>query len=1772
MSGRFGVQAPRTTAGLTNGRGRARRRLRGLVVAVVTATVAGGAVPALVTPAAAATVGAGFTVTTGDLAYILKQIKIAERHSTTFTAADPCGTLVNKAGDGIPDAEQVPDILTAYGLRTVDGSCNNLKSPGTFRVAAADQLFPRLTTPVFRDADPITPSLPVGAPGPTSYTQKTGNVVDAQPRVISNLIADQTFTNPAAVAAAGHPVRSQSSSATAVPCTTDPDPSTDPPIVADPPGCTPSHQTLFIPNITTDVGLSPPYNSLFTFFGQFFDHGIDQTVKGGASVFVPLKADDPLVTLGPDGRAGTGDEVPASQRFMVLTRARNQAGDDGVLGTSDDVQEAANTDTPWIDQSQTYTSHASHQVFLREYRAATGAVGSTSPAAVATGRLLDGLTAGLTYDGSPDMTGGESTWAAVKRQAHDLLGLELADRDALDIPMLATDPYGNFLPGPARGLPQYVTASGLVEGDTANPVPVPADAAHFDTPFLTDIAHNADPSQIDTDHNGSPDTWPTPDADNIVTPGPKAAGTYDDELLASHAACGDGRCNENIALTAVHQVFHSEHNRLADSIRATLEADTSTTGRAALAQWQATGVAGAGGTGSWSYGQRLFQAARFVTEMEYQHLVFEEFGRKVQPAIRPFRVYSPDVNPAISAEFAHAVYRFGHSMLDETVSRHVVATDGSTTDTSLPLLDAFLSPPSLYDGGPVGTMSAKAGAGAIFMGSSDQTGNEIDEFVTETLRNNLLGLPLDLATLNLTRAREAGVPPLNDVRRQIFNRTHDAALTPYESWSDFGQHLKHPESLVNFVAAYGRHPSITSATTAAARRDAARAIVDPTPTDVAPADAADFMFGTGDWANTAAGVTTTGLDDVDLWIGGLAELTNLNGGMLGSTFNYVFQNQMEDLQDHDRLYYLLRTPGMNLRTQLEGNSFSEIIMRNTTGTRTLKADAFARADCKFELANLAGTPAGYAANGSTVADDPASECNENKLLLRRPDGTIQYRSVNTVDPPGINGQAVYDGTDGVDRIAGGVDNDTFWGGDGADVIEGAGGDDIALGGDGNDIITDTDGADVPKGGPGNDAIDAGPGDDIVHGNDGNDLLNGGANDNEEFAGPGNDLVIAGQGADAVFGGGGDDWIQGGTGQDLLQGDHGAPFFDDPAETAPGNDVFVGQVGENDYDAEGGDDIMAQNAAVDRNAGSGGFDWAIHQYDTVAADDDLMINNNLGGLPIQVIVNRDRWAETEAVSGGPLNDRIKGTTNAVAFPRLVGGGGFIGCNAIDQDGLARIDGLAGVLPPVATWPGTAAETASLSASGTCPLTGPVWGEGDILLGGGGSDTFTGRAGDDVIDGDKELRVALSVRTNPADPATELGSTDLIENTARTGTFGPGTAGMTLQTAIFKGLVDPGNVVAVRRITTPTTPAADCGTAAPVNCDVATFLGTRGTYVITSNADGTLSVSDTTSTPPAVGGATRGDGTDRLRNIEALQFSDQRVVVRTPAAPATVTATAGTNRNATVTWSAPPANGSPAITSYTFVVKSGGVEVSRTTGLGTGIRARTVTGLTAGQSYTFVVNAVNLFGAGAATESNAVTAVGPPLPPTALVAARANASALLSWTPPSDTGGQPITGYQLQIRTGATVVETRPITGAVSSTTVTGLTNGTAYNFRLQAVNAGGTSALSTASNTVTPAGVPGKAGILAPAQGPAGGGLTAVANWDAPATTGGSAITGYRVTALRMDTDGVTPVGAPTTAVVGAAARTRSFTLPAGNYRFEVVAFNSVGDGPASDRSALVSPR
>ena len=205
---------------------RANRVLRTLATSAVLATTASLGLPLVAASAAQVPVGAGFTVTPADLSYILKQIKIAEAHvANTTSETGPCGALL---GNG---PNQLASPLLSQGLRTVDGSCNNLQQ-GQESFGASDQVFPRLGTKSFPAAESGSFG---GPPSPTSYEQKSGAVFDSRPRVISNLIADQTSTNPAAVAAAGFPARTQGNQGV-VPCTTDPDSDANPPVAAAPRG------------------------------------------------------------------------------------------------------------------------------------------------------------------------------------------------------------------------------------------------------------------------------------------------------------------------------------------------------------------------------------------------------------------------------------------------------------------------------------------------------------------------------------------------------------------------------------------------------------------------------------------------------------------------------------------------------------------------------------------------------------------------------------------------------------------------------------------------------------------------------------------------------------------------------------------------------------------------------------------------------------------------------------------------------------------------------------------------------------------------------------------------------------------------------------------------------------------------------------------------------------------------------------------------------------------------------------------------------------------------------------------------------------------------------------------------------------------------------------------------------------------------------------------------------------------------------------------------
>jgi Ca2+-binding RTX toxin-like protein len=781
--------------------------------------------------------------------------------------------------------------------------------------------------------------------------------------------------------------------------------------------------------------------------------------------------------------------------------------------------ENINSTAPLVDQSQTYGSSKATSFYLHEYNAA----------GLETGRVV-------THAG-----GGMATWADIKANAL-LKGIVLTDADV------------NNIPEPIPGATPTTWTRGAGTGQM----------------FLADIAHTANPYT-------SAGVLKTADTDGVIgiTNPVEAANPliYDEELLNAHFVAGDPRVNENVALSAIHEVFHNEHNRLVGVItEAIAQQDQIQPGFAA----------------SWD-GARIFEAAKIVNEMQYQHMVFEEFARRMSPNIDAFANYNVDLNPNLTAEFSQAVFRLGHSMLTDTV--HMTDAAGGVSDMTL--ISAFLNPVAFN----------ATGAADIAQGMSQQQGNQIDEFVVDAVRNFLVGLPLDLAALNIARGRDVGLGSLNEVRTDLFAQTGDPSLAAYTSWTDFGANMLHPASLVNFIAAYSTDGLIIAARNAG-NNTLARSLA-----TTAMGDAA-FMNG-GD----------TGFNQIDLWLGGLAESkvlgAGLSPGMLGSTFDFLFAQQMIALQNGDRLYYLARLGGTNILAELDGQRFGDIVARGTGATH-LNGDIFGTADQYLELSSQTARNstdgALVAADGTFIAGNFVKNAAQNAAVLHE----------------------VIGGSNANNTMDGGAGNDTLWGDGGIDTLRGGLGNDQLNGGDGNDILTDVSGDDFLRGDAGDDNLNGGLGIDVLVGGSGNDTMDGGSGTDELFGGEGNDIMRGGDHDDTMQGDEGDDNMDGGLGLDALDGGIG----NDVLKGGAGADLLTGG-DDNDYLIGGGD-------ADGLDGGLLGHDIASYETSTVG----LLID--MAGTFIGTGDARgDTFLSIEEVRGTSKDDQIFGD---LANNTLVGGTG------------------------------------------------------------------------------------------------------------------------------------------------------------------------------------------------------------------------------------------------------------------------------------------------------------------------------------------------------------------------------------------------------------------------------------------------------------------------------------------------------------------------------------
>src|SRR6476661_8290585 len=175
--------------------------------------------------------------------------------------------------------------------------------------------------------------------------------------------------------------------------------------------------------------------------------------------------------------------------------------------------------------------------------------------------------------------------------------------------------------------------------------------------------------------------------------------------------------------------------------------------------------------------------------------------------------------------------------------------------------------------------------------------------------------------------------------------------------------------------------------------------------------------------------------------------------------------------------------------------------------------------------------------------------------------------------------------------------------------------------------------------------------------------------------------------------------------------------------------------------------------------------------------------------------------------------------------------------------------------------------------------------------------------------------------------------------------------------------------------------------------------------------------------------------------------------------------GGDTSVALSWQMPASDGGSGITGYNvYRGTSAGGESSVPVASNVALTSFTDTSVSNGTKYFYKVAAVN--GVGTSPQSNEASATPQsaatvPSAPQSLAAAATNTTVALTWTAPASNGGSAVTGYNVYRGTSAGGESATAIASNVSGTafTDTGLVNGTAYFYRVAAVNAVGTSALS-----------------------------------------------------------------------------------------------------------------
>uniref|UniRef100_A0A3P8UIK8 Thyroid peroxidase n=1 Tax=Cynoglossus semilaevis TaxID=244447 RepID=A0A3P8UIK8_CYNSE len=317
---------------------------------------------------------------------------------------------------------------------------------------------------------------------------------------------------------------------------------------------------------------------------------------------------------------------------------------------------------------------------------------------------------------------------------------------------------------------------------------------------------------------------------------------------------GDSRANEGLPLMALHTLWLREHNRITETLKVMND--------------------------HWSP-EMLYQETRKIVGALHQIITFRDYLPKIigpesfEHFVGQYKGYDPTTDPSASNVFATAAFRFGHATIPPILRRLNESFQPHERFSQLRLHDTFFSPWRLVkEGGVEPVLRGVVGSAAPLVNPNML----LVEEVTERLLVPNVPQHLDLASLNLQRGRDHGLPGYNHWRAFC-------GLQPVVTLSDL-------------TAVVGDH---------------------------GVAEKIQTLYGH--------------LDNVDVWLGGLVEKP-LPRSRTGPLFACLIGRQMKALRDGDRFWW--EADGVfsqQQRSQLYKVSLSGIMCDNSD-TGELPRDPF----------------------------------------------------------------------------------------------------------------------------------------------------------------------------------------------------------------------------------------------------------------------------------------------------------------------------------------------------------------------------------------------------------------------------------------------------------------------------------------------------------------------------------------------------------------------------------------------------------------------------------------------------------------------------------------------------------------------------------------------------------------------------------------------------------------------------------------------------------------